>query len=53
LVSVSTVVNVFDDTMNRVSAGSSPWVASQKSAPSTLETKRRLRARSLQSFRAS
>ena len=42
LVSVSIVVNVFDDTMNSVSAGSSPSSAAAMSAPSTLETKRTL-----------
>ncbi len=36
LVSVSSVVNVFDETMNSVSAGSRSRVASQKSVPSTL-----------------
>ena len=40
LVSVSIVVNVFDDTTNSVSAGSSPSRAPAMSAPSTLETKR-------------
>ncbi len=40
LVSVSTVVKVFDDTMNRVVAGSRPSTASARSLPSTLETKR-------------
>ena len=45
--SVSRVVKVFELTMNRVSAGSRPWTVSAKSVPSTLETKPRLRARSL------
>ena len=36
LVSVSSVVNVFDAMMNSVSAGSRSCVASQKSVPSTL-----------------
>ncbi len=40
LVSVSMVVNVFDETMNSVSAGSRPARAAAMSAPSTLETKR-------------
>ena len=39
-VSVSIVVNVFDDTTNSVSAGSSPASAPAMSAPSTLDTKR-------------
>ena len=40
LVIVSSVVKVFDETMNSVSAGSRSRVASTKSVPSTLETKR-------------
>ena len=40
LVSVSMVVNVFDETTNRVSAGSRPESASTMSAPSTLDTNR-------------
>jgi hypothetical protein len=40
LVSVSMVVNVFDETMKSVSAGSRPASARAMSAPSTLETKR-------------
>ena len=44
LVRVSIVPNVFEDTTKRVSAGSRSWVDSQKSAPSTLETKRSVRA---------
>ena len=40
LVIVSSVVKVFDETMNSVSAGSRSRVASAKSVPSTLETKR-------------
>ena len=47
LVIVSSVVNVFDETMNSVSAGSRSRVASAKSVPSTLETKRNVRLRSL------
>ena len=39
-VRVSNVVNVFDDTMNNVSAASNPCTASTRSAPSTLETNR-------------
>ena len=44
---VSSVVNVLEDTMNRVSAGSRSETASAKSVPSTLETKRKVRLRSL------
>ena len=40
MVIVSSVVNVFDETMNSVSAGSRSRVASTKSVPSTFETKR-------------
>ncbi len=40
LVSVSMVVNVFDDTTNSVSAGSRSDSAARMSAPSTLDTKR-------------
>ena len=47
LVSVSSVVNVFDETMNSVSAGSRSWVHSQKSVPSTLLTKRNVMSRRL------
>ena len=47
LVIVSSVVKVFDETMNSVSAGSRSRVASAKSVPSTLETKRNVMARSL------
>ena len=39
LVIVSTVVKVFDETMNKVRDGSSPRKVSPMSAPSTLETK--------------
>ena len=46
LVSVSSVVNVLLLTMNRVSAGSRSTVASRRSAPSTLDTKRKRRDRS-------
>ena len=45
LVMVSRVVKVLEDTMNRVSSGSRSQVASWKSVPSTLETKRRVRSR--------
>ena len=44
---VSSVVNVLDETMNSVSAGSRSRVASAKSVPSTLDTKRKVRSRSL------
>ena len=44
---VSSVVNVFDEMMNRVSAGSRSRTASAKSVPSTLETNRNVIARSL------
>ena len=37
---VSRVVNVFDEMMNSVSAGSRSWTASAKSVLSMLETKR-------------
>ena len=47
LVIVSSVVNVFDATMNSVSAGSRSCVFSTKSAPSTLDTKRQVSSRSL------
>ena len=47
LVSVSMVVNVLDDTTKRVSAGSRSRVASAMSTPSTLDTKRTVRERSL------
>jgi len=47
LVIVSSVVNVFDEAMNRVSAGSRSRVASARSVPSTLDTKRKVIARSL------
>jgi hypothetical protein len=46
LVMVSRVVNVFDETMKRVSAGSRSWTASEKSVPSTFETKRKVSERS-------
>ena len=42
LVIVSSVVNVLEETMNSVSAGSRSRVASAKSVPSTLETKRKV-----------
>ena len=44
LVIVSSVVNVFDDTMNSVSAGSRSRIASAKSVPSMFETKRNVEA---------
>ena len=47
LVIVSSVVNVFEETMNSVSAGSRSRVASARSVPSTFETKRNVRSRSL------
>ena len=45
LVIVSTVVNVFELTMNSVSAGSRSRVASTKSVASTFETKRNVISR--------
>ena len=39
---VSSVVNVFEETTNRVSAASRSRVASTKSVPSTLETNRKV-----------
>ena len=45
LVMVSSVVKVFDETMNSVSAGSRSRVASEKSTPSTFETKRKAMSR--------
>ena len=45
LVIVSRVVKVFEETMNSVSSASRSWVASAKSVPSTLETKRKVRSR--------
>ncbi len=45
LVSVSSVVNVFDATMKSVSSGSRSRVFSAKSLPSTLETKRETMSR--------
>ncbi len=50
---VSRVVKVLDTTMNSVSAGSRSWVASQKSVPSMLDTKRTVRSRSLKFSSAS
>ena len=47
LVIVSCVVKVLEAMMNSVSAGSRSRVASAKSVPSTLETKRKVRLRSL------
>src|SRR5208337_3046616 len=47
LVMVSRVVKVFDEMMKRVSSWSRSRVASAKSVPSTLETKRTVRLRSL------
>ncbi len=49
LVMVSNVVKVFDETMNSVSAASRSRVASVRSAPSTLATKRKVIDRSLKS----
>ena len=45
-INVSSVVNVFDETMKSVSEGSRSIVASAKSSESTLETKRKVFARS-------
>ena len=45
LVIVSSVVNVFEDTMKSVSSGARPRVASTKSVESTFETKRKVRSR--------
>jgi hypothetical protein len=45
LVMVSSVVKVFDEITKRVSAGSRSRVASAKSVPSTLETKRKVISR--------
>ncbi len=47
LARVSWVVKLFDETMKSVSAGSRSRVASTKSVPSTLETKRSVSRRSL------
>ena len=47
LVIVSSVVKVFDETMNSVSAGSRSRVASAKSVPSMLDTNRNVSVRSL------
>jgi hypothetical protein len=44
---VSSVVNVFDATMNSVSSASRSRVASTKSVPSTFDTKRKLSSRAL------
>jgi hypothetical protein len=44
---VSRVVKVLDETMNSVSAGSRSRVASAKSVPSTLDTKRKVSSRAL------
>src|SRR6266699_5528972 len=43
---VSSVVKVFEEMMNNVSAASRPCTASAKSVPSTLETKRNVMERS-------
>ena len=48
LVIVSSVVKVLEATMKRLSAGSRSRVASTRSVPSTLDTKRKVMARSLQ-----
>ena len=45
LVIVSSVVNVFEETMNSVSSASRSRVASAKSVESTFETKRKVRSR--------
>ena len=45
LVIVSSVVNVFEETMKSVSSASRSRVASAKSVPSTLETKRKVMSR--------
>ena len=42
---VSSVVKVFDETMNSVSVGSRSCTASAKSVPSTLDTKRNVMSR--------
>ena len=47
LVIVSSVVNVLDETMKSVSAGSRSCTASAKSVPSMFETNRKVRLRSL------
>ena len=47
LVIVSNVVNVFEEMMNKVSAGSRSMTASAKSVPSTLEMKRKVMSRRL------
>ena len=47
LVNVSSVVNVFDEMMNSVSAGSRPCRASAMSVPSMFETKRNVMSRRL------
>ena len=47
LVIVSSVVNVFDETMNSVSSALRSRVASAKSVPSTLDTKRKVMSRVL------
>ncbi len=45
LVIVSNVVKVFEETMNKVSEGSRSRMASDRSVPSTLETKRNVMSR--------
>ena len=50
---VSIVVNVFDATMNSVSAGSRSRTASCRSAPSTFDTKRNVSSRSVNARSAS
>ena len=47
LVIVSSVVNVFEEMIHKVSAGSRSWVASWKSVPSTFDTKRNVMSRLL------
>lgn len=53
LVIVSIVVNVFDAMMNSVSAGSRSRTASWRSAPSTFDTNRTVRPRSVKERSAS
>jgi hypothetical protein len=53
LVSVSSVVKVFEQMTKRVSRGSRSRVLSTKSVPSTLDTNRKLSPRALWCFSAS
>ncbi|GAQ73974.1 hypothetical protein T45_05740 [Streptomyces turgidiscabies] len=50
---VSIVVNVFDATMNSVSAGSRSRTASCRSAPSTFDTNRNVNSRAVNARNAS